>query len=382
MPRTMKLLVCLIALLFTAPIYAQTATPASTSAPVARVYVARPLHIGAFDVSSAGKLTAVPGQPFPGNPVNFLSVTAKFLFGVGDDNQHIYTYAIASTGAIKQVASVNAASYLPQGRPGDRCCGPTRLDLTGSTLYNYIFDEGFSGQEEFKIESNGELHFIGISTAYQMGGLGMSEFLGNNHFAYQTACDGNVPQDNLTQGYKRESSGLLQPINQIMELPEAKPGFVYCPLDLAADPSNHLAIEMVPVDVDMNQGSGPAVLASYTADSQGNLNTKSTMKTMPVINGGAGISISPTGKLLVVGSAGGGFLVYHFNGANPIVKYTRVLNPTENFVQFGWDKDNHLFALSTLNLHVYSATSTSVKEEPGSPYSIIQASSIIVKSLN
>ncbi len=381
MPRTMKLLVCLFALLCTAPIYAQTATPASTSTPVARVYVARPLHIGAFNVSSAGKLTAVPGQPFSGNPVNFLSVNAKFLFGVGDDNQHIYTYSIASNGAFKQVASVDAASYLPQG-PGSRCCGPTRLDLTGSTLYNYIIDGGFSGQEAFKIESNGELHFIGITTAFQMGGLGMSEFLGNNHFAYQTACDGNVPQDNLTQGYKRESSGLLQPINQIMELPKAKRGDVYCPEGLAADPSNHLAIFLAPAIVDEDGSDGPAVLASYTADSEGNLSTKSTMANMPTINGGVGMSISPTGKLLVVGGAGQGFYVYHFNGADPIVKYTKLLNPTEAFLQFGWDKHNHLFALSTLNLHVYSATSTSVKEEPGSPYPILQASSLIVKSLN
>jgi hypothetical protein len=34
-----------------------------------------------------------------------------------------------------------------------------------------------------------------------------------------------------------------------------------------------------------------------------------------------------------------------------------------------WDKDNHLYALNTSGkLHVYTATTTSVVETPGSPY--------------
>ena len=91
------------------------------------------------------------------------------------------------------------------------------------------------------------------------------------------------------------------------------------------------------------------------------------------------MSISPSGKLLVVGQSG--FQVFHFDGADPITKYTGVLHSSETFLQFGWDKANHLFALSNNALHIYSATSTSIKEESGSPISIPEASSVVVLSL-
>jgi hypothetical protein len=128
---------------------------------------------------------------------------------------------------------------------------------------------------------------------------------------------------------------------------------------------------------------GPLLLASYTADSKGNLTTKSTMENMPSVAGNSGdtMSISPSGKLLAVSTAGG-IQVFHFNGADPITKFTGVLHSSETFLQFGWDKDNHLYALSTTNLHVYEATSTEIKEVSGSPYSIPEASSVIVLSLN
>jgi hypothetical protein len=126
---------------------------------------------------------------------------------------------------------------------------------------------------------------------------------------------------------------------------------------------------------------GPTVLASYTADSEGNLTTKSTASTMPQTNGGTYMSISPSGKLLAADD-GNGFRVFHFDGSGPITKFTGILHSSERFIEFGWDKSNHLYALSTTALHIYSATSTSVKEESGSPISIPQASSVIVESLN
>jgi hypothetical protein len=81
-------------------------------------------------------------------------------------------------------------------------------------------------------------------------------------------------------------------------------------------------------------------------------------------------------------TVGSGFQVFHFDGSGDITKYSGVLHSSESFLEFGWDKDNHLYALSTTNLHVYSATSTSIKEESGSPYPIPEASSVIVLSLN
>jgi hypothetical protein len=88
------------------------------------------------------------------------------------------------------------------------------------------------------------------------------------------------------------------------------------------------------------------------------------------------ISISPSGKFLAVG--GSGFQIFHFNGSSPITKYTGVFQPGSQFTEFGWDGDNHLYALGSGKLYVYTVTSTSVEEASGSPYSIPEASSMIV----
>src|ERR1700722_3738771 len=132
---------CLIGSISLATALAQTSTnetsetaAATASSPVAYVYVSRPTHIDGFAVSSTGKLTPVPGSPFPGISVRHLSVTKKFLFGVGDDFQTIYSFSIASNGSLKQVSSIDAIKDA-HGNTG--CCfGPLVLDYTGSTVYN------------------------------------------------------------------------------------------------------------------------------------------------------------------------------------------------------------------------------------------------------
>jgi hypothetical protein len=386
---------CLIGSISLATALAQTSTnetsetaAATASSPVAYVYVSRPTHIDGFAVSSTGKLTPVPGSPFPGISVRHLSVTKKFLFGVGDDFQTIYSFSIASNGSLKQVSSIDAIKDA-HGNTG--CCfGPLVLDYTGSTVYNLTTNvhEG-SFEETFKIESNGDLQFIGNTETD--GTFNIADvfpttlaFLSNNKFAYQTGCDFQDPENTPNAGFKRESNGLLQPLGNVIEMPKAPSGQIYCGTGLAGDTSDHLAmvLEQLPVS---GAFGGENVLASFTADSKGNLTTKSTPKNMPSVGTAdtpvGGMSISPTGKLLVLGVDPLGLQVYHFNGGDPITKYTGVITPNDGFVQFGWDKSNHLFGLGFKGLHVYSATPTSIKEEAGSPYSIPEATSVIVLDL-
>ena len=390
--RRKHLFICLLATLCTGAALAQTAIdpayqrPDATSSPVAYVYVSRPTHVDGFAASSSGKLTPVPGSPFSNISVYHLSVTKKYLFGASDDHEHIITYSIASNGAVKEVSSVDAQNYS-HGGESDCCFGPQKLDATGTTLYNQTDNSGDLWQEAFKIESNGDLQFIGNGQSGDFAGTptepGEISVLGNNKFAYQTGCDDDVVTEQETGAYKRESNGLLVGLSLIsMELPKAKSGEVYCPYSLATDASDHLAFTLQARNVNEGFSVGPLLLASYTADSKGNLTTKSTMETMPSVAGNSGdtMSISPSGKLLAVSTAGG-IQVFHFNGADPITKYTGVLHSSETFLEFGWDKDNHLYALSTTNLHVYEATSTEIKEVSGSPYSIPEASSVIVLTL-
>jgi hypothetical protein len=289
-------------------------------------------------------------------------------------------------GAVKQASSVNAQMYS-QEQAGDCCFLPQRLDASGTTLYNMTDGSGDQAMENFKIESDGNLQFIG-NTVTNGGGTnsepGMISVLGNNKFAYSTGCDTDVTTEQLTRGMRRESSGYLQTFPVTIDLPKAKAGDIYCPFSLASDPSNHLAFVMRQLhkDVDEGEPDGPFVLASYTSNTTtGNLTTKSTTSTMPVLASDFfDLSISPSGKLVAAGGASG-FQVFHFNGGDPITKYTGVFHSSEQFLEFGWDKSNHLYALSQNALHVYNATSTSVKEAPGSPYPIPEASSVIVLSL-
>lgn len=380
MPSTLKLLALSVLLLPAASIYAQT----ENSTPVAHVYVTRPTHLDAFDVSSSGKLTAVPGSPFSGVDLFHLSVSGKYLIGESDDHVHIITNAIQSNGAVEQVASFDAQGYSPEG--GYDCCdSPQKLDATGKTLYTIAVGDNY-WIDNFKIEPNGELSFIGSPYYFGGGeevGPGLLSVLGNNKFAYATSCNDDQPQYSNTIGFKRETSGLLQGLGNKLkfQLPKPKSGDVYCANGLTTDPSNHLVVAMSEWNVNDSTPDGPMVLASYTADSEGNLTTKSTTATMPQTNSGSYLSISPSGKLLAADD-GNGFRVYHFNGADPITPFTGILHSSETFIEFGWDKSNHLYALSTNALHIYSATPTSIKEEAGSPISIPQASSVIVQSLN
>jgi hypothetical protein len=379
----MKSLALLVTLLSTAATYSQTETPATASSPVARVYVTRPTHLDGFDVSASGVMTAVPGSPFSGIDLFHLSVSdGKYLIGESDDHAHIITYAIESNGAVKEVASIDAQGLSSEG---DCCYAPQTLDASGTTLYT-IIDGANYYLDNFKIESNGELSYIGSPYYFGGGenvGPGLLSMLGNNKFAYATSCNtDNYPPFSNTIGFKRESSGLLQDLgsNLKFQLPKPKSGDIYCANYLATDPSDHLVVSME-LFTDDGAEDGPVVLASYTADSEGNLTTKSTTATMPQTNSGIYMSISPSGKLLA-SDDGNGFRVYHFNGADPIAPFTGILHSSERFIEFGWDKSNHLFALSQTALHIYSATPTSINEESGSPISIPEASSVIVQSLN
>jgi hypothetical protein len=83
--------------------------------------------------------------------------------------------------------------------------------------------------------------------------------------------------------------------------------------------------------------------------------------------------MSPSGKILAVGGAyfedePRGLFVMHFNGAELITPYSGVLT-SDGIWSVRWDNDNHLYAIGHY-LHVYTITPTSIKEAPGSPYTL------------
>jgi hypothetical protein len=364
--------------LLTGAALAQTKTDEDehTSSPVAFVYVSRTLHIDGFAAASDGKLTRVPGSPFL-NPDDYGYVTSmvvnkKYLFG-----GPVYSYSIAADGALKPISEINSANY--PGYCGAGGLQPLQIDYTGTTLYN-------DACQSFKIEENGELQFLGAAddgVPDAPDDLSQLVILGTNKYAYQTGCV-DATGDPITLVYQRESNGFLTLISHSSVAPKTgNPEDVYCATYLAGDSANHLASVNRESNKVSGQYVGSWVLASYTADSRGELTTTSTYENMPASPAPNTISISPTGKLLAVG--GDGFQIFHFNGAEPITPYTGLIQANHGFGQFAWDNSNHLYALATgydgAELFVYTVTPTSIAEAPGSPYPVPDGGSVVVRSL-
>ncbi len=370
----------------------ETATTTTTS-PVAYVYVSRPTHIDGFAASSSGKLTPVPGSPLANTDVRRMSVSKKFLFGESADQGHevITGFSINSHGSLQKVSSINAFMYEPEN--GCVNYPDLLIDFTGVTLYSQENPcNSDAAYLSFRIESNGSLQFLGKSGG-RIGAdtQGITAYLtkmGGNAFAYDGYCAESDNRQSVIDIYKRESNGLLTYIGQDNFVPPGPSGKQLCAGVVAADSENHLAVALQRIDSQQGDNGlfvGPYYLASYAAGSNGQLTTKSTVATMPTPSVTSNLfvnamSISPSNKYLAVGGPQG-FQIFHFNGSSPITKYSGALQTGVSFIQFGWDKANHLYALGDGKLFVYTVTSTSIKQASGSPYLIPQASSLSVLDL-
>ena len=195
-----------------------------------------------------------------------------------------------------------------------------------------------------------------------------------------------IPFERLSSGELIDSDATISipaPPNDGSDPTQPSPGS-YCPVSGATDPTNHIALLLDAIDNDLGNTYGPAVIAPFTADSNGNLRTTSTSRNMPVSETGGGglMRMSPSGKLLAVG--GSGLELFHFNGGNPITKYKLLLSG-DGIAQILWDNDNHMYALGNDSkggkVWVYTVTPTSVTEAPGSPYSIPNAVNMTVQPL-
>jgi hypothetical protein len=231
-------------------------------------------------------------------------------------------------------------------------------------------------------KSTGALEFLGGPAPVFLFDTPLS-FSGNNVYAYGTDCtnfEGNYLD--TFHVYQRGTNGLLTltGINAPTPPPPTAGDF-YCRSLTAADQSNHLAVSVQAITQSTSLPDGPPKLATYTADTFGNLTTASTVANMPSTAAGFvfGLSMSPSGKLLAVAGSGG-LQVFHYNGGSPITPYTGLLT-TDDIEQCFWDNANHLYAMSraTNRLRVFTVTPTAHSQATGSPYSIHTPSNIIVQ---
>jgi hypothetical protein len=363
-------------------VVAVASIPAS-AAPVAYAFVStgNPNNVYSLAVSSSGSFTHVGTASSP-TAIYHLSATSKFVFGI-DNLSNIYTYSIGSTGALKLVATTNAGKYV-SGYSSAYSIPLTQLDSAGATIYTIVGTSQTDWHmESFKIESNGELQFLGSSYA-DPNALNQIRFVQGGQYAITDGCYNTAPGASFTTDsndvndlvtYKHESNGFLTYTATSNDTPVAQSPYEYCAGLNASDSANHLAAAFTIFNPPGDDGEGGMALGTYTVNSSGTPSTTSDYETMPVTSVAASaIGIDPTGKLLaVVGS--GALEVFHFNGAKPITKYTGEINTSGANRFVAWDKSSHMYMLTDHSVDIYNATPTTFTElkpwEFTAPYGMI-----------
>jgi len=341
---------------------------AQTASPAAYVYVLNRVtfpggELDGFSADSTGALTPLPGSPFWTSTTSSLSTlahSAHWLFA--SDGVSIYSFSIASNGALTLKSSINAQQFV------NSSSGVTALvlDRTWSTLYARVYDMNTGGNLILAFNKNntkGTLSYLG-STNYPAKPItSRVTFTGNNQYSYSGAWF----------AAQRNSDGTLSAFSINPPLP-SNPIGDYSPSDAAADRANNLAVSFFVFD-SQSGNLAAYVLAAYTADSFGNLTTNNTTATISSVYP-ARISVSPAGNLLAVGGPGG-LQVFHFNGSNPITPYTKRLAWTNN--DLAWDTHNHLYAAENGGVHAWRITPSFWKQ--ASPYPLSDPVALTVVSL-
>jgi hypothetical protein len=209
---------------------------------------------------------------------------------------------------------------------------------------------------------------------FVVGTITLPVVSGNGAFAYAVESEGHGACEDTLATFASDSSVLEPPTFGGESGPIAEHGQLYSPTPfMAADATNHLAIVMFSEASEPCGTTFPPQIASFTVGSNGELTSTNTSKNMPVVEtaGDNLMSISPSGQVLAY-AVGHGVQFFHFNGAEPVTKFTGTIGTTGKIVSMQWDDSNHLYAVNGASgkLHVYTATPTSVVETAGSPYAV------------
>jgi hypothetical protein len=389
--RTCLGLMLCLTLLAAVPAVSQSsdATPETAAAAVAYVYAQTSNGVNLYDATAAGKLILVEGSPFqPSGPgQTIVGSNGKYFVMLGANDLH--SYPVASNGAIEeQESQTDTQSY--GGSECEASITSGEFDHTGDNLYVLLGNAGTncSAIQTYALSKSGHFVFSGDTTADSGPNLpiGPATTTGNGKFGYGGTYCGydNCSCYSGLNLYKSESKDGLQysDVSALGALPPIPAGYkgdgwitsAGGEVAIANDATDHMALALSATNYDCEDGAtySPVQLVSLTANSEGTLNSTNTDENAPVISGWPNsMSISPSGKVLAV-ALGTGIEFFHFNGANPITKFTGIIGLSGSITVMQWDKSNHLYAINgaTGKVHVYTVTTTSAAEVAGSPYSI------------
>jgi hypothetical protein len=352
-----------------------------TNPTVANVYVQSHKGVFAFHANAAGQLTRIPGSQFA-DTGQMAAIRGSYFIAIGGNV--IHDYALTSTGGIGgEVAEINTQNY------GGAQCGTMQgegsiLDHTGQyfsvQLYGATNSDGSfvcSAWQTYKIASNGQFTFLGdaVNTTqftFENSALPieLETVSSNDAFDYGIAFKPGIGETSFS-AFQRGMAGDLIPNGGFTHTDPAGTPSQTQPQAVAADPANHLAVFL---------GSK---LASYSINNvTGAIQSANNWADLPTVSTGPNpAAMSPSGNLMAIGGEYG-FQIFHFNGAAAPTAYGGVLQPDVFIDQLAWDNSNHLYILSDTpnsldsnppELYVYTVTTKTITEVPGSPYAVPDA---------
>ena len=226
-----------------------------------------------YSTTGNGKVTLVKGSPFA--TLGYIVGTNGSFF-ITQGSGWLYSYKVESGGGIGALESkINTQLYTGGDcGPNPSTWGVAELDHTGKYVYN--LSEYGSNEcayiQTFEISSKGKLTFEGASESASDSILPPA-VTGNNKFALGTDIS-----DRIYIPFSRESSetGVLNAISAN----EFDPSGCSPTTPLSPDPTEYLA------GVVYCSATGAYQVASYTADSHGDITSTNTSANMPILTEG------------------------------------------------------------------------------------------------
>ncbi len=319
-----------------------------------------------FSMAPDGTATPVFGSPAAG-PSSYVLTNSAFVFA--SDSGNIASYARANDGSLRQ-SSVTYAVLSNGSEPW--AIQAMSLDHTGQTLYaveNAGSDDVY--YFFFSIGANGKITNIG-----RLGpGVDYASplvFSPDNQYAYGYGCF-HAGWD--VTGFHRNSDGTLTRLDSRATNP-AIPTYAdttqfYCPLSEAISQNGYLAV------ADTELGTNTSGLGSYKINADGSLSFVQNSTLATQLSSIHGMNFDPSGRYLAL-AGDGAIQMYQLMAQGTFAPIGGVQQPGPTYLRVQWDADNHLYAISSEGLHVFTNSQGVLTPASGSPHAAGPAATLAV----
>ena len=315
-----------------------------------------------------GTATSVPGSPASG-PASYVVTNSAFVFAT--DASNLASYARGSDGSLTASSSVVAvpnagttATYLIQAMS---------LDHTGQTLYAM---ENAGADDLFYFFFN-----VANGTATKIGQIGPNVeyvsplvFSPDNVYAYGFGC---FHLAWTITGFRRNSDGSLTPFNTNGGIaPYAGTSQFYCPQAEAVSAMGYLAV------ADTVNGASLATsgLGIYKINSDGTVSLVQSSVQQTALSRISSLNFDPTGTFLAA-AGNGGIQMFQLMPGGGLSAVGSAQSTASNYLGVEWDTHNHVYAISTAGLTVFSNAGGMLTPASDSPHAAGAAGSLTVLPL-